>query len=249
MKFSYRYSRQVVVNGFGVGGQEALAGGRVLIVGLGGLGNPAAQYLAAAGVGTIGLMDNDVVSPTNLNRQVLFRPDDTDISKVKLVQERLSRFNPEIEILAFHQGLGEESTPEILKQFDVVLDCLDNLPARLRLNQFCLSLRAPMIHGGVTGFYGQLTTIIPFGGPCLRCFSPGSTLACDCARVGVLGPVPGVIGVLQAMEAIKYLSGVGRGLVGRLLVFDGLNGTVDEVPIKRDPRCPACGGHEDQLIN
>lgn len=251
MEFSSRYSRQVVINGFGEAGQKALAKGRVLIVGLGGLGNPAAQYLAAAGVGTIGLMDKDVVSPSNLNRQVLFRPDDTDRSKVKLAQERLSRFNPEIKILTFHQSLGEESTPEILRQFDIVLDCLDNFPDRLRLNQICLNQRRPLVHGGVITFYGQLTTIIPFVGPCLRCLSPRSIFTCDCARLGVLGPVPGVIGVLQAIEAIKYLSGVGQGMVGRLLVFDGLSGTFDEVPFKRDPGCPACGEHrhEDQVID
>jgi len=247
VEFSSRYSRQVVIDGFGVAGQKALKRGRVLIVGLGGLGNPAAQYLAAVGVGTIGLMDKDVVSPSNLNRQVLFRPDDTGLAKAKLVQERLSRFNPEIKILTFQQDLQKESTPEILKQFDIVLDCLDNLPDRLSLNQICLSQRKPMVHGGVITFYGQLTTIIPFAGPCLRCFSPGSMFACDCARAGVLGPVTGVIGVLQAIEAIKYLANVGRAMVGRLLVFDGLNGTFDEVPVKRDPGCPACGRqrHED----
>ncbi len=251
MEFSSRYSRQVVINGFGEAGQKALAKGRVLIVGLGGLGNPAAQYLAAAGVGTIGLMDKDVVSPSNLNRQVLFRPDDTDCSKVKLAQERLSRFNPEIKILTFRQSLEESLTPDILRQFDIVLDCLDNLPDRLRLNQICLNHRRPMVHGGVITFFGQLTTIIPFVGPCLRCLSPGSIFTCDCARLGVLGPVPGVIGVLQAIEAIKYLSGVGQVMAGRLLVFDGLSGTFDEVPVKRDPKCPACGdhGHEDRVAD
>ena len=238
---SPRYSRQVIVDGFGAAGQEGLKRGRVLIVGLGGLGSPAAQYLAAAGAGNIGLMDNDVVSPSNFNRQILFQPGDVNISKVKLVQDRLSRFNPEIEILAFDQRLSRESALEVITQFDIVLDCLDNLQDRLVLNQLCLHTRIPLVHGGAIRFYGQLMTIIPFEGPCLGCISPESTFSCDCARAGVLGPVPGVIGVLQAMEAVKYLSGVGEGMVGRLLVFNGINGTFDEVPIKRNPRCPACG--------
>jgi len=238
---SPRYSRQVIIDEFGPAGQECLNRGRVLVVGLGGLGSPAAQYLAAAGVGTIGLMDHDVVSPSNFNRQILYRPGDINLSKVKLAQEQLSRFNPEIEVLAFDQRLGEESAASVIMRFDVVLDCLDNLQDRLALNQICLDTRISFIHGGAIRFFGQMTTIIPFEGPCLRCFSPGSSFACDCARMGVLGPVPGVIGVLQAMEAIKYLSGVGQGMVGRLLVYNGLNGTFDEVPVKRNPKCPACG--------
>ena len=241
MNTATRYSRQVIIDGFGPAGQDKLKRGRVMIVGMGGLGNPAAQYLAAAGAGTIGIMDHDVVSLSNFNRQVLFQPDDINHSKVKIVQNRLSRFNPEIEILTFDQRLNQDSAPSVIAQFDVVLDCLDNLPDRLLLNQICLGTGTPLVHGGAIRFYGQLTTIIPFKGPCLHCFSPGSSFACDCERVGVLGPVPGVIGVLQAMEAVKYLSGVGEVLVGRLLVFDGLQGTVDEVKIERNPDCPACG--------
>lgn len=248
MSSSPRYSRQVIVDGFGTAGQEGLKRGRVLIVGLGGLGSPAAQYLAAVGAGNIGLMDNDVVSPSNFNRQILYQPGDVNISKVKLVQERLSRYNPEIEILTFEQRLSRQSASEVITQFDIVLDCLDNLQDRLVLNQLCLHARIPLIHGGAIRFYGQLMTIIPFEGPCLGCFSPESTFTCDCARAGVLGPVPGVIGVLQAMEAVKYLSGVGQGMVGRLLVFNGLDGTFDEVPIKRNPSCPACGEYNNHKI-
>lgn len=240
MDSSPRYSRQVIVDGFGPEGQAALARGRVMIVGMGGLGNPAAQYLAAAGAGTIGIMDNDVVSISNFNRQVLYQPDDLNQVKVTIVQERLARFNPEVEIIAFKQRLNEDSS-DIFGEYDIVLDCLDNLPDRLLLNQICLAAKTPLVHGGAIRFYGQLTTIIPFKGPCLRCFSPGSAFFCDCERVGVLGPIPGVIGVLQAMEAVKYLSGAGEVLVGRLLVFDGLQGTVDEVRVERNPKCPACG--------
>lgn len=242
MNNSPRYSRQVIIDGFGEAGQERLHKGRVMIVGMGGLGNPAAQYLAAAGAGTIGIMDHDVVSLSNLNRQVLFRPDDVNHSKAKIAQNRLSNFNPEIEILTFNQRLNEDSVLDILARFDIVLDCLDNLPDRLWLNQICLCAGTPLVHGGAVRYYGQLTTIIPLKGPCLRCFSPDSSVTCDCSRVGVLGPVPGAIGVLQAMEAVKYLSGVGELLMGRLLVFDGLKGTVDEVRIERNPDCPACGG-------
>lgn len=241
MNSSQRYSRQVVVNGFGAMGQKKLTEGRVLIVGLGGLGNPAAQYLAAAGVGIIGLMDDDVISFSNFNRQILYQPDDVNQLKVKTAQDRLSRFNPEIRIQTFNQRLHEDSASGIFEQFDIILDCLDNLEARLLLNRMCLRTETPLVHGGAIRFYGQLTTIIPFKGPCLRCFSPGRPFACDCERVGILGPVVGVIGVLQAMEAVKYLSGVGEGLVGRLLVFDGLQGTFDEVRIERNSKCPACG--------
>jgi molybdopterin/thiamine biosynthesis adenylyltransferase len=238
---SSRYSRQVIVDGFGPEGQQALTEGRVMIVGMGGLGNPAAQYLAAAGAGTIGIMDNDVVITSNFNRQVLFRPDDINRAKVNTVKERLSLFNPEIEILAFNQRLEQDSAHDVLAQFDIVLDCLDNLQDRLLLNQICLDIETPLVHGGAIRFYGQLTTIIPFKGPCLSCFSPGNSFFCDCSRVGVLGPVPGIIGVLQALEAIKYLSGAGEVLTGRLLVFDGLHGTFDEVRVARNPECRACG--------
>ncbi len=245
MQFSERYARQIVIDGFGSIKQKKLAKGRVLVVGLGGLGNPAAQYLAAAGIGTIGLIDDDVITASNFNRQFLYYPQDLDKIKVQVAQEKLSRFNPKIKIRAFNLRLHGDLASDIFEQFDIVLDCLDNLEARILVNQACVNAGIPLVHGGVIRFYGQLTTIIPFKGPCLRCFAPGSMLDSNVEEMGIIGPASGVIGVLQAMEAVKYLSGAGEGLVGRLLVFDGLQGAFEEVQIERNPRCPVCGSHNN----
>jgi adenylyltransferase/sulfurtransferase len=171
----------------------------------------------------------------------MYGPDDVNRLKVETAKERLARFNPDIEIRSFNQRVQAESASGIFEQFDVILDCLDNLETRLLVNHICLSTRIPLVHGGAIRFNGQLMTIIPFKGPCLRCFSPRNTVACDCERAGIMGPVVGAIGTLQALEAIKYLSGIGESLIGRLLVFDGLRGTFDEVLIERNPECPACG--------
>jgi len=241
VKSMERYRRQLVLDGFGLEGQERLSRGRALIVGLGGLGSPSAMYLAAAGVGTIVLMDDDAVSLSNFNRQILFATDELDRPKTLMAQQRLNRFNPDIKVNTWHERLEDTTDPGVFADFDVVLDCLDNLPSRLLLNRFCLGAKTPLVHGGVIRFYGQLMTIIPFEGPCLRCISPGSSFACDCEKAGVLGPVAGVIGVMQALEAIKVLADKGQKMTGRLLVFDGLRGTFEEVAVDRNPACPDCG--------
>ncbi|MGE5417666.1 MAG: HesA/MoeB/ThiF family protein [Acidobacteriota bacterium] len=240
---SERYSRQLVLEGFGAEAQEKLNKGRVLVVGVGGLGTAAALYLAASGIGTIGLMDDDFVSLNNLNRQILHWSNDIGRPKTESAQEKLGAFNPGITIQPLNQRFGETSGSGLLEQYDFVLDCLDNLETRLMLNEACVKHHRPFAHGGAIKFSGQITTVIPGQSPCLRCFLPSDPEGCHgtCERVGVLGPIVGIIGVLQALEAVKYLAGLGDLLTGRLLLFDGLAGSFDEINIERDPQCPVCG--------
>ena len=239
-----RYSRQMLIPEVGADGQTKLADARVLIIGAGGLGSPAAFYLAAAGVGTIGLVDDDVVDESNLQRQILHTTDRVGVKKVESARAALNALNPHVRISVFDERLSAENVEERLKFYDVVIDGTDNLETRYVLNDAAVRLRKPVIHGSVYRWDGQATTFIPFEGPCYRCMYPAMPppeLAPACDVAGVLGVLPGIVGLLQANEAFKILLGAGETLAGRLLMFDALSSEFSEVKIWRDPACPACG--------
>jgi sulfur-carrier protein adenylyltransferase/sulfurtransferase len=239
-----RYRRHLTLPEVGEAGQAKLLAGRVLVLGAGGLGSPAALYLAAAGVGTLGIVDSDVVDASNLQRQVLHTTLRTGQPKTESAREALNALNPDVRVVGFQERLRADNVERILEGFDVVLDGGDNFPTRYLLNDACVLLGKPLVHGSVFRFEGQLTTILPRQGPCYRCLypvPPPPELAPSCAEAGVLGVLPGVIGLLQATEALKLLLGVGAPLVGRLLTYDALAGHFRELQLRRDPSCTACG--------
>lgn len=243
MNLSERYSRQIILQGIGSEGQEKLRKGRVLVVGAGGLGSPALLYLAAAGVGTIGVIDDDFVSSHNLNRQILYCPNDINRIKVESAREKIVQFNPETNVLTFNKRLDYETARDIFRQFDIILDCTDNMETRMIINEVSRESGIPFVFGGAIKYYGQMMTIMPDRGPCLRCLISGDPSDCggSCDREGILGPIVGIIGVLQALESIKHLTGLGELMVGRLLIVDGLDGDFDTVMIEPNSNCPVCG--------
>ncbi|MFZ5649506.1 MAG: HesA/MoeB/ThiF family protein [Bacillota bacterium] len=238
-----RYRRNILLDGFGPEGQEKLLKSSVLVVGAGGLGSPAAYYLAAAGVGRIGVLDSDAVELSNLQRQILHGTPDLGRPKAVSAGEKLSRLNPDLTIEIHNRRLAVDTAGELLSGYDVVVDCTDNFQSRFVINDVCLRLGRPFVYGGVLAYMGQLMTIVPGRGPCFRCLyrgEPGEGSP-DCSTAGVLGAVPGVIGTLQACEAVKCLVGTGELLSGRLLVYDALTASFTEVALERDPLCPSCG--------
>lgn len=239
-----RYSRQILLPQVGGAGQERLKAARVLVVGAGGLGSPAALYLAAAGVGTLGICDDDRVDLTNLQRQVLHGTNDLGRPKVASAAARLQALNPEIQVVEHPERLRGRNAARLLTGYAAVVDGSDTFASKFLINDACAALGIPHVFAGIVGFEGQLLTVRPGRGPCYRCFfreppAPGSVPTC--AQAGILGPVAGVLGSLQALEVLKLLLDVGAPLVGRLLLFDGLGLLFREVAIHRDPRCPACG--------
>ena len=242
-----RYSRQIILPQVGGRGQERLKSSRVLVVGAGGLGSPALLYLAAAGVGTLGVCDGDAVDPTNLQRQVIHGTPDLGRPKVDSAADTLRRLNPEVEVVRHPARLAAGNALEILKGYDAVVDGTDTFPSKFLVNDACVAAGVPYVFSGILGFEGQILTVVPGQGPCYRCFfreppPPGSVPTC--AQAGILGPVAGVMGSLQALEVLKLLLGTGEPLVGRLLLFDGLGLSFREIRVRRDPRCPACGRPE-----
>jgi molybdopterin/thiamine biosynthesis adenylyltransferase/rhodanese-related sulfurtransferase len=238
-----RYSRHILLPEVGEEGQIRLLKSKVLIVGAGGLGSPAALYLAAAGVGTIGIVDFDVVDATNLQRQILHNIDRIGQSKVESARETLAALNPDVKIVTYDERLSAENVLQILSGYDVVLDGGDNFPTRYLVNDASVRLRIPVVHGSIFRFEGQVTVFEPYVGPCYRCQypePPPPELAPSCAEAGVLGVLPGVIGTLQAMEILKILLGIGDTLSGRLLTYDGLSQEFRTLRVRRDPTCPAC---------
>ena len=239
-----RYSRQTILPGFGVEGQQRLHAGRVLIVGAGGLGSPAALYLAAAGVGTIGLADFDVVDVTNLQRQVLYSTGEVGQPKLEAAAARLRGLNPDITVVLHDAKLDATNAMDLVRAYDVVIDGTDNFPTRYLVNDACVLTRTPNVYGSVFRFEGQAAVFARPDGPCYRCLHPEpppADLIPNCAEAGVLGVLPGVIGTLQATEAIKLLTGMGEPLVGRLLLYDALRLRFREIALRRDPECPVCG--------
>lgn len=236
-----RYSRHLSLPGFGADGQRRLKEGRVLIVGVGGLGSPAALYLAAAGVGTIGIVDFDVVEDSNLQRQVLYTTDDVGASKVRTARDRLQALNPHIHVRVHEEPLTAENALQIVADYDLVLDGTDNFPTRYLLSDACELLGKPNVYGSVFRFEGQVSVFNHDGGPTYRDLYPAAPpagLAPSCAEAGILGILPGVVGTLQATEAIKILTGIGDPLSGRLLLYDALEMRFDEVRVERDPARP-----------
>ncbi|MGH8874751.1 MAG: molybdopterin-synthase adenylyltransferase MoeB [Acidimicrobiia bacterium] len=239
-----RYSRHILLPEVGEEGQAKLLDSRVLLVGAGGLGSPAALYLAAAGVGTLGIVDFDVVDASNLQRQILHGVDRIGRAKVESARETISALNPDVKIEPYDVRLSADNVLALLEGYDVVVDGGDNFPTRYLVNDASLHLRVPVVHGSIFRFEGQSTVFVPYDGPCYRClFSqpPPPELAPSCAEAGVLGVLPGIIGSIQAMETIKLLLGIGESLVGRLLTYDALTEEFRTVRLRRNPDCPACG--------
>lgn len=240
-----RYSRQTILPSVGTEGQLRLKNARVLFIGAGGLGSSPAIYLAAAGVGTIGLVDDDTVSLSNLHRQVLHYTGDIGKPKVISAQEKLQQLNPHVKIIAHQERLTAANAQTILAGYDLIIDGTDNLPSRYLTNDACFFLKKPFIFGGVFQFEGQCSIFGP-GGPCYRCFfreMPPPEEMPSCSEAGVIGVVPGIVGLMQANEAIKWICGIGGLLLGRLLIFDAFAAQWREVKIKKDPKCPLCGKH------
>ncbi|QRO00579.1 molybdopterin-synthase adenylyltransferase MoeB [Archangium violaceum] len=248
-----RYRRHLILPEVGEEGQARLLKSRVLLLGAGGLGSPAALYLAAAGVGTLGIVDADVVDLSNLQRQVLHTHERAGQPKVESARATLEALNPDVKVVPFHERLTSDNVLRILEGFDLVLDGGDNFPTRYLLNDACVIQGKPNLHGSIFRFEGQVTTFVPGQGPCYRCLYPSPPppeLAPSCAEAGVLGVLPGIIGLFQANEALKLLLGVGEPLVGRLLTFDALGTRFQELKLRRDPKCPVCApGAKVELID
>ncbi|HKV57887.1 MAG TPA: molybdopterin-synthase adenylyltransferase MoeB [Ktedonobacteraceae bacterium] len=241
-----RYSRHLLIPEVGEQGQFKLLDSKVLLIGAGGLGSPAAYYLAAAGVGTIGIIDADVVDESNLQRQIIHNTKRIGQYKADSARETIEALNPDVKVVTYIDILDETNVARIIADYDVILDGTDNFPTRYLLNDAALRANIPVVHGSVFRFEGQLTVFKPYDGPCYRCLypePPPAALAPSCAEAGVLGVLPGIIGLLQATETIKLLLGIGDPLVGRMMTYDALAGEFSELRLYRDPNCPACGEH------
>jgi sulfur-carrier protein adenylyltransferase/sulfurtransferase len=242
-----RYSRHLLIPEVGEEGQLRLLGARVLLIGAGGLGSPASLYLAAAGVGRLGIVDDDVVDASNLQRQIVHATDRLGEPKVESAKRTIGALNPDVEVVAYRERLSSENVDRILGDgWDVIVDGADNFPTRYLVNDASVWHGIPVVHGSIYRFEGQVTVFKPGDGPCYRCLfptPPPPELAPSCAEGGVLGVLPGIVGSLQANEALKLALGVGDSLVGRLLLFDALEPSFTEVTLSRDPACPVCGEH------
>jgi molybdopterin/thiamine biosynthesis adenylyltransferase/rhodanese-related sulfurtransferase len=241
-----RYSRHLVIPEVGEAGQLKLLGAKVLMIGAGGLGSPSSLYLAAAGVGTIGIIDDDVVDASNLQRQVIHNTERIGMPKAESAQLTLTALNPDVEVVQYRERLTSANIDAILAGYDVVVDGTDNFPTRYLLNDASVKHGVPVVHASIFRFEGQLTVFKPQAGPCYRCLfpePPPAELAPSCAEGGVLGVLPGIMGTLQATEALKLLLDIGDPLVGRLLLVDALDMSFHEVQLRRDPNCAVCGEH------
>jgi molybdopterin/thiamine biosynthesis adenylyltransferase/rhodanese-related sulfurtransferase len=241
-----RYSRHLLLPEVGQDGQKRLKAASVLLVGAGGLGSPAALYLAAAGIGRIGLVDFDIVDDSNLQRQIIHGTGDIGRPKLHSARDRILDINPNVEVVLYEEALDSSNALEILAGYDVIIDGTDNFPARYLINDACVLLGKPNVYGSIFRFEGQASVFYAKQGPCYRCLfpepPPPGTVP-SCAEGGVLGVLPGVIGTIQATEAIKLILGAGQPLVGRLLLYDALAMSFDEVKLRKNPECPACGEH------
>jgi molybdopterin/thiamine biosynthesis adenylyltransferase/rhodanese-related sulfurtransferase len=247
-----RYSRHLLLPEVGPDGQQKLLDAKVLLLGAGGLGSPAALYLAAAGVGTLGIVDNDEVDVSNLQRQVIHSTDRIGVPKVDSAEQTINALNPDVKVQKHNLRLGPENIMEILRGYDIVVDGLDNFPTRYLLNDASVRLGIPVVSAAILGFEGQLSVFKPYDGPCYRCLfpvPPPAELAPSCGANGVLGVLPGTMGLLQATEVIKLILGVGDPLIGRLLMYDALAATVTEVKVRRDPDCPICSRHPEAIAD
>src|SRR5579864_9314132 len=241
-----RYSRHLIMPEVGMEGQKKLKAAKILLIGAGGLGSPLGLYLAAAGVGRIGLVDFDVVDFSNLQRQVLHGTPDVGRPKLQSARDRLHAINPEVKVDLYETKLSSANAFDILQPYDLVIDGTDNFPTRYLVNDACVLLRKPNVYGSIFRFDGQASVFVPFQGPCYRCLYPEPPPPGEvpsCAEGGVLGILPGLIGCIQATEAVKLILGRGEPLIGRLLLYDALAMRYQEFKVKRNPRCPLCGDH------
>jgi sulfur-carrier protein adenylyltransferase/sulfurtransferase len=238
-----RYSRHLLVPEIGLEGQTKLLEAKVLLLGAGGLGSPTALYLAAAGVGTLGVVDDDVVDLSNLQRQVIHTTDRIGVAKVDSAEESIKAINPDVDVVKYKTRLDASNIMEIIEGYDVIVDGVDNFPTRYLLNDATVRLDIPVVSASILGFDGQLSVFKPHDGPCYRCLypvPPPAELAPSCGANGVLGVLPGTMGLLQATEAIKLIVGQGEPLIGRLLLYEALGATFTELKVRRDPDCPVC---------
>ena len=239
-----RYSRHIILEQVGGVGQEKLLSSKVLIVGAGGLGSPAGLYLAAGGVGTIGIIDGDVVDLSNLQRQIIHHNCDVGVEKVESAANKIRAINPDVTVKTYHQLAVAENIREIIREYDFVIDGTDNFAAKFLINDACYFEKVAFSHGGILRFSGQLITVLPGRSTCYRCIfnsPPPANAVPSCSQAGVLGVLAGVIGTLQATEAIKYVLGLGELLTDRLLTYDGLAMDFRSINLKRNPDCPLCG--------
>jgi molybdopterin/thiamine biosynthesis adenylyltransferase/rhodanese-related sulfurtransferase len=247
-----RYSRHLLLPEVGIEGQQKLLDAKVLLLGAGGLGSPAALYLAAAGVGTLGIVDNDEVDVSNLQRQVIHSSDRVGVPKVDSAEQTINALNPDVKVQKYPIRLGAENIMEVLPGYDIVVDGLDNFPTRYLLNDASVRLGIPVVSAAILGFEGQLSVFKPYDGPCYRCLfpvPPPAELAPSCGANGVLGVLPGTMGLLQATEVIKLILGEGEPLIGRLLMYDALAASFTEVKVRRDPQCPICSRHPEAITD
>lgn len=241
-----RYSRHLILPDVGMGGQEKLKQASVLIIGAGGLGSPVAMYLAAAGIGRMGIVDYDVVDVTNLQRQIIHGTKDLGRPKLESAKERILDINPYIQVDLYEVPFTSDNALEIMRPYDIVLDGTDNFPTRYLINDACVMLGKPNVYGSIFRFEGQLSVFATADGPCYRCLYPEPPppgLVPSCAEGGVLGVLPGTVGTLQATEAVKVLLGIGEPMIGRLLIFDALAMDFTTLNVRKNPNCPVCGTH------
>jgi len=244
-----RYSRHLLIPEVGSEGQQKLLDAKVLLIGAGGLGSPAALYLAAAGVGTLGIVDDDEVDLSNLQRQVIHNTNRIGQPKVESARETIEALNPDVEVIPYKTRLNQDNVLDLIRDYDLIVDGADNFPTRYLLNDAAVRERKPVVHASILGFDGQLTVFVPYEGPCYRCLypqPPPADLAPSCGANGVLGVLPGIMGLLQANEAIKLIIGQGEPLVGRLLLFEALSTQFTQLRVRRDAEgCPVCGDGVD----
>ncbi len=245
-----RYSRHFLLPEVGEEGQQKLLGAKVLLLGAGGLGSPTAFYLAAAGVGTLGIVDDDTVDVSNLQRQIIHRTDTVGVAKVDSAEQAINALNPDVKVVKYETRLDASNIVEIIKGYDIIVDGVDNFPTRYLLNDATVRLKIPVVSAAILGFEGQLSVFKPYEGPCYRCLfrqPPPAELAPSCGANGVLGVLPGTMGLLQATEVIKLILGAGDPLIGRLLMYDALDATTTELKVRRDPECPICSRDPDEI--
>ena len=247
-----RYSRHILVPEIGLEGQMKMLDSKVLLLGAGGLGSPSALYLAAAGLGTLGLIDDDVVDASNLQRQVIHNTDRIGVPKTESARLAIEALNPDVDVVEHHGRLDAGNVIELLSDYDVIVDGADNFPTRYLLNDASVRLRKPVVSASILSFDGQLSTFVPYEGPCYRCLyptPPPPELAPSCGAAGVLGMLPGIMGLLQSLEVFKLVTGAGDPLIGRLLLFEALGTEFTELKVKRDPDCPICGPNAPQIAD
>jgi sulfur-carrier protein adenylyltransferase/sulfurtransferase len=245
-----RYSRHLLISEIGLEGQQKLLDAKVLLLGAGGLGSPTALYLAAAGVGTLGIVDDDVVDLSNLQRQVIHSTGRVGVPKVDSAEETIKGLNPDVKVVKYPVRIDASNIMEIIEGYDVIVDGVDNFPTRYLLNDATVRLQIPVVSASILGFDGQLSVFKPYEGPCYRCLfrePPPAELAPSCGANGVLGVLPGTMGLLQATEVVKLILGIGEPAIGRLLLYDALGATLTEVKVHRDPECPICSRPPDEI--